>query len=106
MILKILFIDIKDINHTEERQGEVITIRLLGDKKSFLFYADSQQSTMKWYRYCSLLFKIRKYAIPEIPKESVAIKQMEISQYSDLHKCDKGKYNSISYLYSLSDDDN
>ena len=87
MTLKILFIDIKDINHTEERQKEVITIRLLGDKKSFLFYADSQQSTMKWYRYCSLLFKIRKYAIPEIPN---AIKQMEISQYSDLHKYDKG----------------
>ena len=99
MIRKILFIDVKNISHTEERQGAIVTIKMQKDDELFLLYADSQQSTMKWYRYCSLLLKIPKCDIPEIPKESIALRQTAagIDSYGELHKCDTG---TCMYVYS------
>ena len=90
MIRKILFIDVKNVCHTEEKQGAIITIRMQNDSEAdefFLFYADSQQSTMKWYRYCSLLFNIPKY---DIPKGNPALRQPGIDRYGEMHKCDTG----------------
>ena len=102
MIRKILFIDVKNVGHTEERHGAIITIKMLKDDKLFLFYADSQQSTMKWYRYCSLLFKIPKYDIPEIPKENIVLRQPTagIDRYGEMHKCDTGTHVCMCYITS------
>lgn len=84
MIWKIMFTDVKNVSHTQERQKEIITIRIQGDNKSVTFYADSQQSTMKWYKCCVLLFKIPRYSIPEMPKENIALQQAGVGQ------CDAG----------------
>ena len=89
MIFKISFNDVKSVGYTQEKQKEIVTIRLLEGNKSISFYADSQHSTKKWSKYCSLLFEIPKYAIPEIP---IALQRPGISQYADLHKCDTGTY--------------
>ena len=97
MIRRILFTDVKNISHTEERQGEIITIKMQKDDNPLLFYADSQQSTMKWYRYCSLLYKIPFYEIPEIPKGKIALRQPGIDRYCELHKCDTGTYAYNNY---------
>ena len=97
MIRRILFTNVKNISHTEERQGEIITIKMQKDDNPLLFYADSQQSTMKWYRYCSLLYKIPFYEIPEIPKGKIALRQPGIDRYCELHKCDTGTYAYNNY---------
>ena len=86
----VLFADVEYVSHKEMRHKEVITIGMQKGNKTFSFYADSQQSTLKWYRYCSLLFKIPNYGIPEIPKEDVAIQLPGIRDYCELHKCDTG----------------
>ena len=100
IIRKILFIDVKYVSHTEERQREIITIGMQGSSETFLFYANTQQRTMKWYRYCSVLMKIPKCTIPEIPIANVALQLPEISQYGELHKCDTGSY-VVSYAYDI-----
>ena len=99
LIRKILFIDVKNVSHTEDKQGAIITIKMRKDDEAdeFLFYADSQQSTMKWYRYCSLLFKIPKH---DIPKRNIALKQPVIDRYGEMHKCDIGMY-LFMYMYVL-----
>ena len=84
MIWRIYFTDVEYISYAEKRQkGVVITI---GVQKSneIQFFADSDTSTMKWYIFCSLLFKIPKYAIPRIPKENIDLQQ-GIIHYNDLH---------------------
>ena len=86
----VLFADVEYVSHMEMRHKEVITIRMQKGNKTFSFYADSQQSTLKWYRYCSLLFKIPNYGIPEIPKEDFALQLPGINHYCGLHKCDTG----------------
>ena len=86
----VLFADVEYVSHMEMRHKEVITIGMQKGNKTFSFYADSQQSTLKWYRYCSLLFKIPNYGIPEIPKEDIAIQLPGIRDYCELHKCDTG----------------
>ena len=86
---QVLFSDVEYVSHMEMRHKEAITIGMQGNK-TFSFYADSQQSTLKWYRYCSLLFKIPNYGIPEIPKEDFALRLPGISQYCESHKCDTG----------------
>ena len=83
------FADVEYVSHKEMRHKEVITVGMQGNK-TFSFYADSQQSTLKWYRYCSLLFKIPNYGIPEIPKEDFALQLPGISRYCEMHKCDTG----------------
>ena len=96
MLCRILLTDVKDVSHTEKKKGEIITIKMRTDDKPFIFYADSQQSTLKWYRYCRLLFKVPMHYIPEIPtKENVALQHAVISQYNDLHNC----YDKCKYVY-------
>ena len=94
MIQKTLFNDVEYVSHMEKRQSDAVIIgmQLQEGSKTFSFCADSQQSTMKWHRYCSLLFKIPDYPIPEIPKDNFALQLPQISQYSGLHKCDTGMY--------------
>lgn len=79
MICKILFTEVKNISYVyiEEKQKKIVAIRMQKDNRSFLFYAESQQSTVKWYNCCNLLFKIPKYAVPEIPKQNTALQQDE-----------------------------
>ena len=85
MICKIVFTEVKNISYIEEKQKKIIAMRMQKDNKSFLFYAESQQSTIKWYNCCILLFKIPKYAVPEIPKQNTALQQDEgIHMYSYL----------------------
>ena len=101
LIRKILFIDVKNVGHTEDKQGAIITIKMRKDDEAdefFLFYADSQQSTMKWYRYCSLLFKIPKHDIPE---RNIALRQPEIDRYGEMHKCDIGLYLFMYISFSV-----
>ena len=56
------------------RQMEFVKI-VMQKGKSLSFHADSHASTMQWYKFCGLLFKIPKYAIPEICKENIALLQ-------------------------------
>ena len=102
LIKKILFIDVKNVSHTEEEQGAIITIKTQKDDEGdefFLFFADSQQSTMKWYRYCSLLFKIPKHDIPK--GNRIALRQPRIDRYGEMHKCDISTYvRTYLYIYS------
>ena len=96
LILEILFTDVEYVDCTKMRQKEVITIGMKNNK-SFLFYADSHSSTARWHTFCGLLFTIPKYAIPEIPKENIALQQ-GINQYGGSRKCDTGIY---SYIHSI-----
>ena len=85
MIWRIYFTDVESVQYTEKRQkGVIITIEMKKGSRVTAFYADSDTSTMKWFDYCALLFKIPKYAIPKIlPTENVALHQ-GITQYSNL----------------------
>ena len=92
LVRKILFTDVECVSRTVERQKKkIITIQM--QKSSLSFHADSHAdtTTTQWYRFCALLFKIPKYAIPEIPKENFALQQ-GIDQYSDTHRCNTGSY--------------
>jgi len=94
IIRRILFTDVEYVRCVEKPQKlKVITIGL-GIRKgneSLSFYADSHSSTMKWYRFCGLLFKIPRYAIPEIPKENIALQQaIDHYHYHDSHKYNTG----------------
>ena len=81
MIWRICFTDVEYVNSIERRQrGVVVTIGMQKGSK-ISFYTDSDTSTMQWYNYCSLLFKIPKYAIP---RENVALQQ-EAFPFNDLH---------------------
>ena len=91
VVWKILFTDVKNVSHTEERHKSFITMRMQKDNFCFVFYADSQQRTMKWYRCCILLYKIPNYAIPE-PKKNISLQQAGNSQYSELPKSDAGMH--------------
>ena len=70
----------------EMRQIEFIKIALQKDE-SLSFYAESYSNTMPCYKFCGLLFTIPKHAIPEIPKENIALLQ-GIHRYSISHKGD------------------
>ena len=97
LIRKILFTDVECVSYTERRHKEIITIRMQESEDSLSFYADTRITTMQWYRFCALLFKIPKCAIPEIPRENFALQQ-GIDQYSDSHKHDTGAvFNRINY---------
>ena len=100
VIWKILFTDVKNVSHTEERHKSVITMRMQKDNFCFLFYADSQQSTMKWYRCCILLYKIPKYSIPE-PKKNIPLQQAGNTQYNELPKSDAGIYTYVCMYITM-----
>ena len=74
MLQEILFTDVLSVEYKEMRQVEFVKI-VMQRGKSLLFHAGSHTSTMKWYKFCGLLFTIPKYAIPEIPKENIALLQ-------------------------------
>ena len=73
IICKIEFTNVKNVSYIEERQMKIIAIRMQKSNTNFLFYAEIQYDTVKWYNCCALLFKIPKYGIPEIPKEKTAL---------------------------------
>lgn len=101
IIRKILFTDVEYVRYIKKPQKpEIITIGMQEGNESLSFYADSHSSTMKWYRFCGLLFTIPRYAIPEIPKENVALQQA-IDQYRYSHKYVAG-IAMYSYLYNYS----
>ena len=83
---EILFTDVEYVNSTEERHKKAVTIGMLKDGKTISFYvADSHTSTMKWFKYCGLLFAIPHYTIPEVPEENLVL-QKSISQRKDYYK--------------------
>ena len=84
VIRKIFFSDVNHISFREERQKIIITIGLEKDD-NLLFNADSRNSTIKWYMYCSILFMIPKHTIPEVPKQNVVLQQ-KINQF-DSENC-------------------
>ena len=74
MLQEILFTDVLIVEFIKMRQMEFVKI-VMQKGKSLSFHAGSYTSTMQWYKLCGLLFKIPKYAIPEIPKENIALLQ-------------------------------
>ena len=85
MMWSIHFTDVDYVSYIERRQRGVVKIGLQKGNE-VPFYAYSDNSTMKWYNYCALLFKIPKYAIP---RENVALQQEEF-YINDFH--DAGTY--------------
>lgn len=86
LMCEILFTDVAYVDSTEERHKKAVTIGMHKDCKSFSFYvADSHTSTIKWFKYCGLLFAIPHYAIPEVPKENLIL-QKSIDQCKDCYK--------------------
>ena len=83
MLQEILFTDVINVEFIEMQQIQFVKILMLKGK-SLSFYADSYTSTMEWHQFCGLLFRIPKYAIPEIPKENIALLQ-GINQYTHKH---------------------
>ena len=81
MMWRIHFTDVEIVDKIERRQRAVVIIIRMQKGNKMLFYTDSDTSTKKWYNYCSLLFKIPKYAIP---RESVTLQQEEFHS-NDLH---------------------
>ena len=75
IICKIEFTNVNNVSYIEERQMKIIAIRMQKSNTNFLFYAEPQCDTVKWYQCCVLLFEIPKYGIPEIPKEKTALEQ-------------------------------
>ena len=97
MLQEILFTDVLNVEIKEMRHMEFVKI-LMPKDKSLSFYADSHTSTMQWYRFCGLLFKIPKNAIPEIPKDNIALLQ-GIHRYANSHNHSTGRLRySYSYL--------
>ena len=88
MLQEILFTDVINVEFIEMRQIQFVKILMLKGK-SLSFYADSHTSTLEWYKFCGLLFKIPMDAIPEIPKENIALLQ-GIHRYSNSHKHSTG----------------
>ena len=88
VLQEILFTDVINVEFIEIRQIQFVKILML-EGKSLSFYADSYTSTMEWYKFCGLLFKIPTNAIPEIPKENIALLQ-GIHRYSNSHKHSTG----------------
>ena len=86
MMWSIHFTDVEIVNKIERRQRAVVVTIRMQKGNEILFYTDSDTSTKKWYKYCSLLFKIPKYAIP---RENVTLQQEEFHS-NDLH--DAGIY--------------
>ena len=92
MLQEMLFTDVLNVEIIEMRQMEFVKILIQKDK-SLSFYADSHTSTMQWYRFCGLLFKIPKNAIPEIPKDNIALLQ-GIHRYANSHSHSIGNLSS------------
>ena len=99
MICEILFTDVVYVDSTEERHKKAVTIGMQKDCKKFSFYvADSHTSTIKWFKYCGLLFAIPYYAIPEVSEENLVL-QKSINQHKDCYK--SGNNNQITvYIYA------
>ena len=73
MLQETLFTDVLSVEFIEMRQMEFVKIVMQKGKSLLFRTGSSYTSTMKWYKFCGLLFKIPKYAIPEIPKENNAL---------------------------------
>ena len=86
LMCEILFTNVEYVNSTEEQHKKVVTVGIYKDCKRFSFYvADSHASTMKWFKFCGLLFAIPHYTIPEVPQENLVI-QKSIDQCKDCYK--------------------
>ena len=82
-VWEILFTNVEYVDSTEERHKKVVTIGTAKNHKRFSFYvADSHTSTIKWFKYCGLLFAIPHYVIPEVPKENLDLQKI-IDQCKD-----------------------
>lgn len=94
MTTEIFFTNVNYVSSRKERRKTIITIGLERSGNNISFCASSHSSTIKWYAYCGLLLMIPKYTIPEIPKESVALKQA-IKRMNDSSKCDASTYTML-----------
>ena len=91
---EIFFTDVNYVSFRDERRKKIITIGLERSSNNISFCAGSHSSTIKWYTYCGLLLTIPQYAIPEIPKENVALQQ-GIKQMDDSTKFNASTYVAI-----------
>ena len=81
---RMFFTDVEEVHYIERRQKAAVIIMHMKKGNKIIFSADSDPSTKKWYNFCALLYKIPLYAIPEMPKENVALQQGIIQlQYND-----------------------
>jgi len=81
---------IKHVDHVKERHRKIIVIEVLYSDHRFSFYAESAETTAKWFKYCGLLFSIPCYVIPKIPEENL-VSQCFIDEYNDPTKFDASK---------------
>ena len=81
---RMFFTDVEEVHYIERRQKAAVIIMHMKKGNKIIFSGDSDPSTKKWYNFCALLYKIPLYAIPEMPKENVALQQGIIQlQYND-----------------------
>lgn len=105
IVKEILFTNVKKVNYADDHIRKCVVL-MLEDDSSVKFYANSEQETMRWFRYCGLLSTLPFCTIPTVPQQNF-VTQRSIDEYTDPQQFNASMFpvctaNSALFLHSFS----